>query len=165
MKRSNQKGVALLMTLILVLVISVMAASMMFLAQSETLSSVNYRLMTQARYGAEAGLHAAANYLTNAATGYPGIGTSDPITAYNINVSPVTAGGNPVVLSSLSGVTANYPVTAVKTAFATLLESTAKPCGAWCATRSGAAPTGSSSTRTTAGGLGARRVRPSRGRS
>jgi PilX N-terminal len=118
MKRSNQKGVALLMTLILVLVISVMAASMMFLAQSETLSSVNYRLMTQARYGAEAGLHAAANYLTNAATGYPGIGTSDPISAYNINVSPVTAGGNPVVLSSLSGVTANYPVTAVKTAFA-----------------------------------------------
>src|SRR5690242_9672423 len=119
MKHSNEKGVALLMTLILVLVISVMAASMMLLAQSETLSSANYRLMTQARYGAEAGLHAAANYLTNSATGYPGIGTSDPITAYNINVSPVTAGGNPVVLSSLSGVTANYPVTAVKTAFTT----------------------------------------------
>src|SRR5947207_13077932 len=71
MKRSNQKGVALLMTLILVLVISVMAASMMFLAQSETLSSVNYRLMTQARYGAEAGFHAAADYLTNSTTGYP----------------------------------------------------------------------------------------------
>ena len=118
MKRSNQKGVALLMTLILVLVLSVMAASMMFLAQSETWSSLNYRLMTQARYGAEAGLHAAANYITNPATGYPGIGASDPITAYNINVSPVTASGNPVVLSSLSGVSANYPVSSVKTAFA-----------------------------------------------
>src|SRR5690242_1499416 len=119
MKHSNEKGVALLMTLILVLVISVMAASMMFLAQSETLSSVNYRLMTQARYGAEAGLHAAANYLINPATGYPGIGTSDPITAYNINVSPVSAAGNPVVLSSISGVTSNYPVAAVKTGFST----------------------------------------------
>src|SRR6202166_1989495 len=64
MKRSNQKGVALLITLILVMVLSVLAASMMFLAQSETWSSQNYRLMTQARYGAEAGLHAAANYIT-----------------------------------------------------------------------------------------------------
>jgi hypothetical protein len=117
MKRSNQKGVALLITLILILVLSVLTASMMFLAQSETWSSINYRLMTQSRYGAEAGLHAAANYIISPATGYPGIGTSDPIGAYNINVSPVTAGGSPVVLSSLSGVTANYPINAVKTAF------------------------------------------------
>jgi PilX N-terminal len=121
MKRSNQKGVALLITLILVLVLSVLAASMMFLAQSETWSSQNYRLMTQARYGAEAGLHAAANYIISPATGYPGIGSTDPISAYNINVSPVKviANGNPAVLSSLSGVTANYPVAAVKTAFNT----------------------------------------------
>jgi Tfp pilus assembly protein PilX len=119
MKHSNEKGAALLFTLILVLVLSVMAASMMFLAQSETWSSMNYRLMTQARYGAEAGLHAAANYIINPATGYPGIGTSDPIAAYNINVYPVTYGGSPVVLSSLSGVTSNYPVSAVKTAFTT----------------------------------------------
>jgi len=118
MIRSNEKGAALLITLILVLVLSVMTASMMFLAQSETWSSLNYRLMTQGRYGAEAGLHAAANYLINPSTGYPGIGTSDPITAYTITGSPVTYGGNPVVLSSLSGVTANYPVSAVKTAFA-----------------------------------------------
>lgn len=119
MKHSNEKGVALLMTVILVLVLSVMAGSMMFTAQSETRSSMNYRLMTQARYGAEAGLHAAANYLTNPSNGYPGIGTSDPLSAYNINVSPVTAGGNPVVLSSLSGVSANYPVSAVRNAFVT----------------------------------------------
>jgi hypothetical protein len=117
MKRSNQKGVALVMTLILVLVLSVMVASMMFLSQSETWSSTNYREMTQARYGAEAGLHAAANYIINPATGYPGIGTSDPFGAYNVSSSPVTASGNPVVLSSLSGVSANYPVGTVQTAF------------------------------------------------
>ena len=119
MKRSNQKGVALLITLILILVLSVLTASMMFMAQSETWSSINYLLITQSRYGAEAGLHAAANYIISPTTGYPGIGTSDPITGYNINVSPVTAGGSAVVLSSLSGVTANYPVNAVKTAFNT----------------------------------------------
>jgi hypothetical protein len=118
MIRSNEKGAALLITLILVLVLSVMTASMMFLAQSETWSSLNYRLMTQGRYGAEAGLHAAANYLINPSTGYPGIGASDPIGAYTITGSPVTYGGSAVVLSSLSGVTANHPVSSVKTNFA-----------------------------------------------
>ena len=118
MKRSDQKGAALLITLILVLVLSVMTAGMMFLAQSETWSSSNYRLMTQSRYGAEAGLHAAANYIINPSTGYPGIGTSDPLSAYGITSSPVTYGGSPVVLSSISGVTANYPVSSVKTNFA-----------------------------------------------
>jgi hypothetical protein len=120
MKRSNQKGAALLLALIFVLVLSVMTASIMFLSQSETWSSLNYRLMTQSRYGAEAGLHATANYITNpGGAGYPGIGASDPITAYNTNVSPVTYNASPVVLSSLSGVSANYPVAAVKTAFST----------------------------------------------
>ena len=119
MKRSNQTGAALIFTLILVLVLSVMTASMMFLAQSESWSSANYRLMTQGRYGAEAGLHAAANYIINPTTGYPGIGPSDPFSAYGTNVSPVTYGGNPVVLSSLSGVTANYPISTVKSNFAT----------------------------------------------
>ena len=36
---------------------------MMTLGQSETWSGVNYRMMTQARYGAESGLNAAANFL------------------------------------------------------------------------------------------------------
>src|SRR5260370_19302341 len=118
MIRSNEKGAALLIALILVLVLSVMTASMMFLAQSETWSSLNYRLMTQGRYGAEAGLHAAANYLINPSTGCPGIGASDPIGEYTITGSPFTYGGSPVVLSSLSGVTANHPVSSVTTNFA-----------------------------------------------
>src|SRR5260370_19422502 len=118
MIRSNEKGAALLITYIPVVVLQVMTASMMFLAQSETRSSLNSRLMTQGRYGAEAGLHAAANYLINPSTGYPGIGASDPIGAYTITGSPVTYGGSAVVLSSLSGVTANHPVSSLKNNFA-----------------------------------------------
>jgi len=112
MNRSSQKGVALLFTLILVLVLSVMTASMMFLAQSETWSSLNYRLMTQTRYGAEAGLNAAANYFANT---YPGVSSS---TGFTMTGSPVTYSGSPVVLSSLSGVSSNYPTSSVATAFA-----------------------------------------------
>ena len=35
----------------------------MFVSKTETLSSHNYRLMSQARYGAESGIHQATNYL------------------------------------------------------------------------------------------------------
>jgi type II secretory pathway component PulK len=59
----NEKGVALILTLILLLILSVMAISLLFMGQAETWSSMNYRMMTQARYGAEAGINQAANYI------------------------------------------------------------------------------------------------------
>ena len=118
MKRSSQKGVALIFAMIFILVLSITAAALMFLSQSETWSSMNYRLMTQSRYGAEAGLHAGANYLMNNYI-MPG-GATDPLTAYNLNASPVTlaAGGGPIVLgSTMNGLSANYPVPSVLTGF------------------------------------------------
>ncbi len=137
MKRSNEKGTAMLFAIILVLVLSVMAASMMFLSQSETWSSMNYRLMTQARYGAEAGIHATANFLLNnyappaPVLGLPPGVIPPPPAGYNM-LSPVPAGcggspcmtdggGNPIVLSSLRGTAANYPDGAQQAAFNALL--------------------------------------------
>ncbi len=133
MKRSNEKGTAMLFAIILVLVLSVMAASMMFLSQSETWSSMNYRLMTQARYGAEAGIHATANFLLNnyappaPILGLPPGVIPPPPAGYNF-LLPVPArcggspcmtdgGGNPIVLSSLNGTPANYPDGAQQGAF------------------------------------------------
>ena len=49
MNKASQKGIALILTLILMFVISVMAVSLMFISQTETWSSLNYRLMSQAR--------------------------------------------------------------------------------------------------------------------
>jgi Tfp pilus assembly protein PilX len=120
MKRSKQKGVALIFAMIFILVLSITAAALMFLSQSETWSSMNYRLMTQSRYGAEAGLHAAANYMMNSYT-LPG-GAGDPLSAYNKTVSPVTlaAGGSPIALGvTMNGISANYPVGTVLTNFST----------------------------------------------
>ena len=101
----------------LALVASILGASLMLLSQTETYASMNYRSMTQARYGAEAGLHKAINFLLDP-TSYtqPGAVT-DPLSAYVMTTSPVTAGGSPVVLSAMSGVTGNYPVSATQTAF------------------------------------------------
>ena len=121
MKRSNQKGVALIFALIFVLVLSITAAALMFLSQSETFASMNYRMMTQSRYGAEAGLHAAANYLMNNYP-QPGIAASDPLNAYNLLVSPITpiAGQTPIVLGpTMNGLAPNYPVGGTQTAFNT----------------------------------------------
>jgi hypothetical protein len=129
MKRNNEKGTAMLFAIILVLVLSVMAASMMFLSQSETWASMNYRLMTQARYGAEAGIHATANFLmNNYAPPAPTAGAPPPMPAgYNI-VVPVPAAcgdspcvtdnaGNPIILSTLNGVPSNYPDGVQRAAF------------------------------------------------
>lgn len=122
MSRKNEKGVALILALILVLVMSVMAVSLMFVSQSETWSSLNYRLTSQARDGAEAGINSAANYLMNIyAT--PG-SVTDPLSAYNytsvypVQVGSTTTSGHNVYLSANTSKQAStYPVAAAQTAF------------------------------------------------
>lgn len=120
--KKKEKGVALIFALILMVVLSVMAVSLMFVAQTETWSSLNYRTMTQARYGAESGISAAANYLTSTAYKNVAPGTAtDPLTNYNTAATTDgyvqrTSGGD-VVLSANSSQSSNYPLDAVRTAF------------------------------------------------
>jgi hypothetical protein len=118
MNTKSEKGMAMIMTLIFVAVLSAMAVSFMFLSQAETWSTMNYRFMNQARDGAEAGVNVAANHLLNTYVP-PTTGGGDPISAYTITTSPVAVGGNPVVLSASTEATANYPASAVQTAFNT----------------------------------------------
>ncbi len=118
MKNTNQKGSALIFALIFMLILSVMGASLMFLSQSETWSGMNYKMMTQTRYGAEAGINAAANYLMYTYT------PPASMLTFNTNVYPVTdLAGNNIRLSSISGVSANYPSSAVRSAFNTATNS------------------------------------------
>jgi Tfp pilus assembly protein PilX len=124
MNTSRQKGVALIMALILLVVLSVMGVSLMFLSQTETWSSMNYRLMNQARDVAEAGVNSAANFILYSYTP-PATAGSDPLSAYaGINCYPVTttsgcAAADTVILSANTGVTSHYPVTSVQTSFNT----------------------------------------------
>src|ERR1700746_1237975 len=108
MKRNNQKGSALIMSLIFVLVLSVVGASLMFLSTSETWSSMNYRMMTQARYGAESGISAAANFIMYNYVP-PSAGGADNLANYDITKSPVLFGGQPVIISANPAVQSNYP--------------------------------------------------------
>src|SRR5215471_13676623 len=121
MKRKKEKGVALILTLILLAVLSVMAVSLMFIGRAETWSSMNYRMMTQARYGAEAGVNAAANWIQNSYTAP----TTAQLASFNLTKSPVaTTSGTDVVLSADSSVTGTYPISSVQSAFASAATGT-----------------------------------------
>src|SRR5712691_8006136 len=121
MSRANQEGIALIMTLILIFVLSVMSISLMFISQTETWSSLNYRLTSQARDGAEAGINSAASFIVNPTTYTEPGGPGDPISAYTTTVSPVNvaATNKAVILSADTNTASTYPVSSVQNAFNT----------------------------------------------
>lgn len=116
-RHDNQHGVALVLALYLTAALSVIATGLMFLSQVETYSSANYRTMSQARYGAEAGVNKAVYFLLNAYTGPTTSNPTDPFAAYDISKSPVQLGGKAVVLSTVKGTSSNYADASVVAAF------------------------------------------------
>jgi hypothetical protein len=132
--RREDRGVALILVLLAMLVISALAAAIVFSARSETFASLNYRLDTQADYLAKAGIQQAANWLRSnryavvspsVAPTYYSV-TSDS-SAYNLltsNYQPVKCiAGCPALNSGVQligygGGSSNYPNSAVATAFA-----------------------------------------------
>ena len=122
MHTNNERGIALVLALFLTAALSTLGASLMFLAQSETYATMNYRMMSQARYAGEAGVQKAANFLLDPAQyTVPAIVGADNLINYDRTVSPVKYLGQPVVLSAKDAACSgsNYPVAAVTAAFCT----------------------------------------------
>ena len=113
--QNKEKGVALILALLLILVASVIAVSLSSVSRTEGFASMNYRLMSQSRDAAEGGVHKAANFMMNSYT-KPG-GAGNPMSNYVTTASPVTYNGHPVVLSANSHVSSNYPVSADQSSF------------------------------------------------
>src|SRR5919107_289378 len=115
----DERGVALVLALLLTSVMSVVAASLMFLSQTETYATQNYRMMSQARYAGEAAVHRAGTFLLDS-TQYqmPGSSAADQVAWYDTTKSPVLclSGcahiGQPVVLSATATKDSNYPAAA-----------------------------------------------------
>jgi type II secretory pathway component PulK len=93
---------ALVLAMFMVLVLSLLGASLATVGRTETLSSLNYKTMSQARYAAESGLHTAANYLIHTYQA-PGVDAADQLANYDMTVSPVTYNNNPVILTTATG--------------------------------------------------------------
>jgi hypothetical protein len=114
----------MILALLLMSVLSALAASLMFLSQTETYASMNYRMMSQARYAAESAVQKAANFLLDPTQYAPPGTTGDPLSNYNRTVSPVTYSGQPVILSASSSQASNYPSSTVQSAFNSAAQGT-----------------------------------------
>jgi Tfp pilus assembly protein PilX len=122
-KRNHREGgVALVIALLVLAILSVLAASVMLVTQTETWSATNNRSMLQARYAAEAGAQKALNYLR-----YNYVAPANPAATFNLTKYPAQFNGNDVVLSAMTGVNANYPDAAVQTAFRNTLMDASVP--------------------------------------
>ena len=120
--RNRQSGVALLFALLTLLVLSTLAAALIFATEAENWSSSNYERMLQARYAAEAGAQNTLNWLLY---NY----SAPTMSAYDTTKYPVqdTATHNTVILSAMTGVTANYPDATVQTSFSAALKDASVP--------------------------------------
>ena len=121
----NERGIALILVLLAMLVLSVLAAAIVFTARSETFASYNYKLDTQADYLAKAGIQRATNWFrsshyrplsqSEASTYYTVTSSGAPFNLYTSNASPVICksgcpGSNsPVQLIGFGSGSSNYP--------------------------------------------------------
>jgi Tfp pilus assembly protein PilX len=133
--RSKDLGIALIVVLLALLILSVLTAALVFLARSETMASNNYKLDTQADYLAKAGIQEARNWFAGpryqavsqaqAGTSYNVSATGPPYNLWTFNTSPVqcTASACPSVngtvqLMGIPGTgTSNYPINSVALKF------------------------------------------------
>jgi len=118
--KGSDSGVALILVLLAILVLTTLAAAMVFSARSETFASYNYRIGTQAEYVAQAGVQRALNFFNSASysslppasasTYYDvSIYANNPTNLYYSNGTPVsclgacTSGSGGVVLGQTTG--------------------------------------------------------------
>lgn len=112
--KASQSGVALIVALLAVLVLSILAAAIMTTSQAQIWTAINYRLTAQSRYAAESGVQKTMNWLASSSYTLP---TTATYASYDMTKNPVQYGGKAVVLSAMSGVSSNYPDATVVTAY------------------------------------------------
>lgn len=64
-RKTSESGVALILVMLAILVLTTLAAAMVFSARSETLASYNYRIGSQAEFVAQAGIQRALNFYSS----------------------------------------------------------------------------------------------------
>ena len=106
---SNERGISLIIALLVLLVLSVLATGLMLITQTEIWTTANYRELAQARYAAEAGVQSTINWLQYTYT------APTTFTSYTMTTDPVkcasgcTTTGGAVILSAISSIASNYP--------------------------------------------------------
>ena len=117
----------MIVALLTLLILSVLGASIIFMTQNEIWTSANYKLTTQSRYAAEAGLQSTVDWMINT---YP---VPTVYTPFDMTQTPTQSGGSAIVLSAMSGDSpsvwdasgwaTNYPTSSVQDSFNTALNA------------------------------------------
>ncbi len=84
-RAKRQDGIALVLVMLAMLVLSVLAAAIVFTARADVLASYNYKLTTQADYLAKAGVQEALNWFRS--TRYRAISQDEAATYYNVSAT------------------------------------------------------------------------------
>ena len=135
---NSPRGVALILVLLAVLVLSTLTAAIIFTTRAETLSAYNYRIVSQAEYTAWAGIQRAVNYFNSAA--YVPVTVANAPVNYDVStysnkpadlfysddsgvecIAGCATLNSPVVLTTTGG--SNYPVGATVTSFVNALNN------------------------------------------
>ncbi|MGD1157803.1 MAG: hypothetical protein ABSA41_18545 [Terriglobia bacterium] len=135
-RRVMDRGVALILVMLSLLVLSVLTAAIIFTARAEIFASYNYKLDTQADYLAKAGIQQAVAWFrssrytivsqSQAPTYYNVTSSGAPLNLYTSNSSPVlclsgctstTAGSNQVHFTGFGSGSSNYPISGAVTNF------------------------------------------------
>lgn len=118
---SGEKGSALIIALIMMLVLSALAASLVFITQIEVSSATLYKETEQARYVAESGAQSVEDWLAH----YNTTGLTPDLTKIDGTKYPALYNGNPVLLvsSGWTGSTANYPDSTAASNFSSYFNS------------------------------------------
>jgi Tfp pilus assembly protein PilX len=135
MKIPRRRGFAFVVALLMVVLLAALAFLMISITNAEIWGAMNYRLMVQARYAAEAGTQETENWMIHSYIPPASITTCTGgvvTNCYTLTTRPVQYTGSigtaaSVVLSGISGVTANYSDSTVQTAFNTALNSQSLP--------------------------------------
>jgi len=113
----DERGIALVMTLLFLVVTGILATALVFTVQNEMKTSTAYKYSQQAFYVANAGVQRAVEWYTNSYT--PHVPASD----YDSTTLPVKYSGSNVLLAGQTGFTSTYPESSRITAFTTLLNN------------------------------------------
>jgi hypothetical protein len=113
----NERGVALVVALVVLLILTSLAAAVLFVTQTQTWTTHNYRLGAEGRFLADTAAQRAVNWFTNTYTGVANI--SPP---YTPAATGVLWNGAPVVLVGIDGQSTNFPSSSVASSFAAALQ-------------------------------------------
>jgi len=111
----QKRGIALIFTLLGMIIMSLLAASLLYISNAEGLSASNYKNQAKAEYAASAGVQQAVDWFYN--TYAPWLDSSSGGVALTAGYSYSTGGwsysGSPVALGS----SANFPDSAISSSF------------------------------------------------